>query len=102
MVVGAQARLDRGLLVGADDEVARVEELALEAPLVEIEYRTCLLEEGRIGGEDPRTVLPRLERVLAQPAGDRRGGRLADPALDDEPVQLSAREARERDALLAR
>jgi hypothetical protein len=52
--------------------------------------------------EDPGAVLPGLERVLFEPAGDGRGGGLADPPLDHEPVQLSAREARERDALRAR
>jgi len=37
-----------------------------------VEHRTRLLQEGRVGGEDPGAVLPGLQGVLAQPAGDRR------------------------------
>ncbi len=98
----ASARLDRRLLVGADHELARMQQPALPAALIQIEHRPRLLQEGRVGGEDPGAVLPRLERVFSEPAGDRRRRRLADAALDDQPVQLSAREARERDALRAR
>ena len=101
-LVDPPPRLDRRLLVRADHEVAGVEELALPASLVEIEHRAGPLEEVGGGREDPRAVLPGLERVLPQPAGDRRGRRLGDAALDHQPVQLSAGEARERDALLAR
>src|SRR5438128_4309064 len=101
-VVDPSARLDRWLLVGADHELAWMQPLALEASLVEVEHRPCLLEEGGVGGEDPGAMLPGLERVLGQPAGDRRGRGLADAPLDDQPVQLSAREARERGALPAR
>jgi len=39
-----------------------------------------------VTGKHPRAVLPGLERVLCQPAGDRRGRRLGDPALDDQPL----------------
>lgn len=54
----------------------------------------------RVGRDDPRAVLPGLQRVLGQPAGDGRGGGLLTSALDDEPVQLSVQEARERQAVL--
>ena len=99
--VDARPGLARGLLVGADDEVAGVQELALPPALAEVEHRACPLQEGRVGGEDPGAALPGLERVLCKPAGDGRGGGLADPPSDDEPVQLSAREARERQAVLS-
>ncbi len=92
-LVDAPARLDRRLLVGADHELARMQQPALPASLVEVEHWPCLLEEGWVGGEDPGAVLPRFERVLPEPAGDRRGRGLADASLDHEPVQLSAREA---------
>jgi hypothetical protein len=84
-----QPRLDRRFLIGADHELARMQQLALPSSLVEIEYRPCPLQEGRVGREDPGAVLPRLERVLGQPAGDRRGRRHANATLDHEPVQLS-------------
>jgi hypothetical protein len=82
----APARLVRRLLVGADHELAQMQQLALPAPLVEVEHRPRLLQKSRIGGKDPGAVLPGPERILSQPAGDRRGRRLADAALDHEPV----------------
>jgi len=96
----AAAGLDRGLGVGADHQVAGLEQLALPATLVEVQPPPGLLQGVGVAGEDPPAVLPRLDRVLRQPAPDRRGGRLADAALDHEPVQLSPREARDRDALI--
>jgi hypothetical protein len=59
----ALARLDRGFLVGADDVVAGVQSLALPAALVEVEDRAGLGGEVRVTREDPRAVLPRLDRV---------------------------------------
>ena len=43
-------------------------------------------------------MLPGFDRVLGQPPADRRGRRVADAALDDEPMQLRTTEARERNA----
>jgi hypothetical protein len=86
----ALASLDLGLLVGADHRVAGVQPFALPPALVEIEHRPRLLEKARVAREDPRAVLPRADRVLGQPARDRRRRRLADRALDHQPVQLSA------------
>jgi len=60
-----------------------------------------LLQEVGVAREDPGTLLPGLDRILCEPAPDRRCRRLADCALDDEAVQLSAREARQRHALPA-
>jgi hypothetical protein len=94
--------LDRGFLVGADDEVARLEQLPLPATLVEVEDRAGLGGEVGVAREDPRAIAPRPDRVLAQPAPDRRARDLCDdPALDRLARDLSARPARERDAVLA-
>ena len=90
------ARLDRGLGVGADHAVAGLKQLALTAALVEIEDRPGLLHELRVAREDPRALLPGLDRVLRQPAADRRSRRLADGLLDDEAVKLRTAEARQR------
>ena len=69
----AGARLDRRLLVGTEDELAWVQELALEAAGVEVEHPRCLRPEVGVAGEDPGPVLPGFEGVLAQPPPDRRG-----------------------------
>src|SRR5712691_5185260 len=84
------ARLDRGFGVGADHHVGGLEQPALPAALVEVEHPPGLLQEVRVAREDPGTLLPGLDRVLGEPAPDRRCRRLADGALDDEAVQLSA------------
>lgn len=62
--VRAGARLDRGLLVRADDEVAGFEQLPLPAALVEIQDAAGLAGEVGIAGKDPRAVAPRADRVL--------------------------------------
>ena len=98
----APARLDLGLLVGADHQVTRVQQLALPAALVEVQHGTGLLREARVARKDPRSVLPGADRVLGQPARDRRGRRLADGTLDHQSVQLSAREPRQGNAQLRR
>ncbi len=97
--VDALARLDRGLRVGADHQVAGFEQLALPATRVEVKHRAGPLEEVGVAREDPRLVPPGSDRVLGQPAPDRRGRRLADGLLDDEAVQLRAAEARQRHAV---
>jgi len=89
-LVHARAGLDRGLLIGADDEVAGVKSLSLPASLVEVEHGAGLLEEGRVGGEDPGAVLPGAQRVLGKPARDRRCRGLGEAALDDETMKLGA------------
>jgi hypothetical protein len=87
----ARPRLDRWLLVSAHHEVARFQQLALEAALVEVEDRAGLLLEVRVAREVPRVVVPRTDRVLGQPAPYRRPGDLRDdPALDRLAGDLSA------------
>jgi hypothetical protein len=58
--------------------------------------------EVRVADKQPRALLPGLDRVLSQPAPDRRRRRLRDAALDHQTVQLSAREAPERQAVRGR
>jgi hypothetical protein len=62
--VDPRAGLDGGLLVGADHELARVKEAALEAARIEVEHDRGLGEEVGIGGEEPGAVAPGLDRVL--------------------------------------
>ncbi len=59
-LVDPRPRLDRGLLVGADHQLAGVQQLALEATLVEIEHRFRY---------DP--AVQALERQSAEMAGER-------------------------------
>jgi hypothetical protein len=59
----ALARLDRGLLIGADDAVAGIG-VALPGAGGEVEDRPSALREQWIAREDPGAVLPRLDRVL--------------------------------------
>jgi hypothetical protein len=59
------------------------------------------VRELRVARQDSRAVVPRADRVLPEPAPDRdRRDRRDDPALDRLARELSARPARERDALL--
>lgn len=60
----ALARLDRGLLIGADDVVAGMQAFVLPGAGVEVEDRSGALCEQRVAREDPGAVLPRLDRVL--------------------------------------
>jgi hypothetical protein len=79
----AMAGLDGRLLIGADDVVAGVQQLAVPAAAVEVQDAAGLGGEVGIAREDPRAVLPALDRVLRQPAPDRDAGDLlADPTRD--------------------
>src|SRR6266700_1502376 len=95
------ARLDGGLLVGADDVVAGVQQLAFPAALVEVEDRAGPVGEARVAREDPGAVLPGLDRVLRQPAPDGHSADLLDdPACNRLARQLRRRPARQRHTLL--
>lgn len=80
----ARPGLDRGLLVAADDVVAGMQQLAFPPPGVQVEDPAGLDGEVGVAGEDPRALLPRLDRILREPAPDRDpGDLLADPASDN-------------------
>jgi hypothetical protein len=66
----AEARLDGGLLVGANDEVALTERFALKAPLIEVEHPAGLLCEAGIAGEDPAAMLPGTDGIGRKPPPD--------------------------------
>lgn len=63
--MAAAAGLDGGLLIGADDVVARAERLSVPDAGVEVQHPLGLRREGGIADEDPGLVLPRLEGVFA-------------------------------------
>src|SRR4029450_11925043 len=58
--VAAAACLDAGLLVGADDIGVRLQFLALEDPVVQVQDDPGFGGEVGIAGKDPGAVLPRL------------------------------------------
>ena len=95
-------RLQLGLLVSADHVLVRAQPFALEGAGVEVQHPAGFGGEVGVAREDPRTGLPRLDRVLGQPAPDRRGRRLGDTALDHQTVQLNPRESGERQLVGAR
>src|SRR5215469_4047225 len=67
----ADARLDTGLLVGADHELISFQALTLPVPGVEIQHAAGLAHELGIAGKDPTAVLPRTDRVVVEPAPHR-------------------------------
>lgn len=50
----------------------RAQRFARPAPFIEVQDPARLLGELRIAGEEPTPIAPRLQRVLAQPAPQRR------------------------------
>ena len=98
----ATARLNAGLLVGADDEVVRPQPLALPDAFVEVENTARLVGEEGVPGEDPAAVVPRPDCVFREPAPD--GGfpdRGHQPAADRLPLDLAHAEAGEGEAQFA-
>jgi hypothetical protein len=67
----ADAGLDAGLLVGADDELVGFEAFALPLARVEVEDATRLGSEVGISREDPGAVLPGADGVFIEPAPHR-------------------------------
>lgn len=61
--------------------------------------RSTPLSRASAAGKDPGALLPGLERIVCEPAPDRRGRGVGDAALDHQAMKLSAGEARERDAV---
>ena len=98
---GGAAALQLGLLVGADDVVARVQPLALPATLIEIQDTAGLGSEVGVAREHPCLPGPRPDRILRQPAPDRRSRHRAHhAALDGRGGQLSRRPLPQRLARL--
>jgi len=97
--VATTERLQLGLLIGRDHVLVRAQALAFEAPLVEVEHPRRLGGEVGVAHEQPGALLPGPDRVVVKPTPDRRGRGVGDTSLDHQPVQLSAREAAERQAV---
>ena len=82
--VTADAGLDARLLIGADHELVVPEPPSFPLARVQVEDARRLGSERRVAREDPAAVGPRLDRVLVEPAPDRRvGDRGHEPAADD-------------------
>ena len=64
-------RLELGLLIGADDVLVIAQRPPAPCSGVEVEHPRGLGREVGVAGEDPRAVLPELDRVLVQPAAHR-------------------------------
>jgi hypothetical protein len=60
----ASSSLDGRLLIAADDVVAGMQQLPFPAPGIQVEDPAGLLSELWVPREDPRAVLPRLDRIL--------------------------------------
>jgi hypothetical protein len=67
----ADARLDTGVLVGADHELISFQPLPLPTPGVEIQNAASLARELGIAGKDPAAMLPRADGIVVQPAPHR-------------------------------
>src|SRR5262245_19196233 len=88
------AGLDRGLLVRAHDDMALSAQFL--GTLVQVQ-NDGFLEEARIGGVLPATVLPRFDLVGYQPALHSRGRDVRDNTeLDHGSRELARRPARQR------
>jgi hypothetical protein len=64
------ARLNAGLLVGAEHVLVGPQRLALPAAGVQVQHRAGQLEEVRVARKDPALMAPRAQRVVHQPAPD--------------------------------
>jgi hypothetical protein len=103
VVVSAVQGLQLGRLVRADDVLIRAQLAALPAPVVEVQYPLGLGREVRVAWEDPRAVLPRLDRISGQPALDCRAGqRVGDATGDGLGGQIRAGPAGQRQPVLGR
>src|SRR5438093_7603443 len=95
--VATLARLDAGLLVGAQNAIGGVEPPATPPPGIEIQDASGLVDEGRVAREDPAAVVPRPDGVLRQPPPQ--GGlshRGDEPTAEHFALDFGEAEARER------
>jgi hypothetical protein len=78
--VAAMASLNRGFLIGRDDEVLGSQGLAFPLAGVQVQYTASLVLEVRIAGEDPRAVTPGPDGIGGEPSPDGDAGDLGDQA----------------------
>ena len=91
------ASLDAGFLVGGEDAVGLAQGCTFPLTVIQIEHSAGLALEGRIAREDPGAMRPRTDRILAEPAPQRRLPDRGDQAaLDNLAVDLRHAPARKR------
>ena len=97
------ARLNARLFVRGKDTILGIQGLSLPQPLVEIEDGSCPFQELRIARENPASITPRSNGILAEPAPD---GGSADlryqPLSENFLSDVGNREARQGQALAMR
>ena len=69
----AAARLNAGLLIGAQDVIARSQRDVLPHPGVQIHHSSGLLRELRVSREYPGAMPPRTQRIRVEPSPNRAG-----------------------------
>src|SRR6266478_6544256 len=93
----AASGLNAGLLVGAKNVIARRQNSAFPATLVEVQNGAGLGGEVRVAWEYPAAMAPGPQCVLAEPAPQRGAADLGDNAVCDRLApQLGNRPARQR------
>jgi len=99
----ASARLDAGLLVGAQDIVVWSEGKSLPTALIEIEDAAGLGGEPGIAREDPTAMAPRAQGILTEPAPQGRAADLSHQPLGHHLLaQIADRPTGQRQAVLRR
>ena len=79
----ADAGLDGGLLIGADDVLVSCQRGVAETAGVQVEHTRGLGSEVGVAGEDPGPVLPGFDRIGGKPAPDGGARDRGDDALVD-------------------
>ena len=69
----ADAGLDTGFLIGADDVVLGTERSVVPGSRIQIQHASRLLRKLGIAGKDPTLIAPRFDGVLIQDATDGAG-----------------------------
>ena len=76
--------LNAGFLVGGNDIVVRTKRRAFPNAFVQIEDRTSLGRKVGIAREDPASMLPRPERIAAEPSPQRGTANLRNETLSND------------------
>ena len=71
-LVPTVSSLDAGFLIGRDDELVVLQRTTFPDSFVQIQDAPRFLREIRVAREDPAAVLPGPDRILIEPAPDRR------------------------------